>query len=758
MIPAHPDTRQRILNDQYFGDGAIERTLDAAALFQILRRQAWVILLIIIIGGILASLFVLSRTPIYTASVDIAIQTREKSPLEIDTVLAVLPRDAEAIQGEIELIQSKALAKRVVEKLQLDQNPEFNRTLNPVDPSLLDRLSEFARPLLVQAKQAAYRLLGREEPQVAGEEPFGSQEEVLQDEILDRLLQGLTVSQRGKSYVLEIAYSSTHPRLSAQIANTVAEVYIQDQLESRARAAERANQWIQDRIVELRAQTEAAESAAEEFRWSNGLVRGENSMLVTQEITQLNGELIGAQVRRTHAEARLKKAEAAIGSNNSVRAAEELQSPLIQALQEQRVAAERTLSITRQTYGDRHPEVIRLRAEYTSLTQNIEREVGKIVSSLRSDLDVAVANEISLVQTLERKKIEAGNLSQADVQLRSLTADAQASRQLLNDLQQRYNETKLQRDMQQADARVLSSATIPQEPSSPNIPAIMIIALSSSTILGLITALLREQQDNGFRTSSQLSALTGLPVFGELPIIASGMTGRDRQGGTLARRPGAVFAEAINSIAVTALMAPGSRPRSILVTSTVPDEGKSVFCVSLARTLAHSGMKVLLIDGDLRRPSLHRMMGLADGPGLADFTRDTLDLDSVIQRDPASSVSVMTGGMTTENPLFHLGAPRTRTLLKLCSEYFDLVIIDSPPVEVVSDAKVIARNVDETIYITRWSSTPRETVLSSLRGLIEGGANVSGMVLSRVAMRKPTKYSPEQYGKRPVGVQRQHAG
>ena len=169
-------------------------------------------------------------------------------------------------------------------------------------------------------------------------------------------------------------------------------------------------------------------------------------------------------------------------------------------------------------------------------------------------------------------------------------------------------------------------------------------------------------------------------------------------------------------------------------------------------------MKVLLIDGDLRRPSLHRMMGLMEGLGLADFTEENVDLDNVIQRDPASNLSVIAAGVTDDNPLFHLGSPRTRTLLKLCSEYYDLVIIDSPPVDIVSDAKVIARNVDETIFITRWRSTPRETVLSSLRVMIEGGANVSGLVMSRVAMRKPRKYTVQKYADRRLKLPKPKAG
>jgi capsular exopolysaccharide synthesis family protein len=360
-------------------------------------------------------------------------------------------------------------------------------------------------------------------------------------------------------------------------------------------------------------------------------------------------------------------------------------------------------------------------------------------------VDVSVANEAAMLVKLEARKMTASNLSQADVRLRSLTADAEASRVLLNDLQQRYNETKLERDMQQAEARVISEAIIPKDPSSPNVRAITAVALAASLVLGILAALLREQMDSGFRTVEQLSALTGRPAFGELPAVSGGLLGKGRRVADLVTSHNAAFAEAVNSIAVRALMSPNAQPRSFLVTSTFSDEGKSVFCIALARTLARSGMKILLVDGDLRRPSLHRMMGLDEGPGLADIAKEDLSFDTVIQRDPISPVDLMASGVCDDTPLFHLGSSRTRAVLNRCSDLYDLVIIDSPPVDLVSDARLLARTADETIYIVRWGSTPRDRVLYGLKELAETGARVSGVVLSRVSKSKSSKYSAADY-------------
>ena len=695
-----------------------------------LKRRRWLILGTMAVLTLLTWLFVERMTPLYTATSTVMIETRQQQTLDVESVVSGLPPDVETIQGEIAIIQSRGLAQKVVDKLSLDRLPEFNPDL---------REKSFFDPVgwVKGGVNWVVGLFSAETPQ-----PAADPKEELRNRIVSNVLNKLEAKPRGRSRVIEIAFTSEDRQLSANVANTFADLYIMEQLEAKFEATERATRWLNERVAELRDQTEASEKAVEEYRAKAGLLEGEGATLAAQELSRLNAELILLRSNTAEAEARLRAAESARGvSNVNSLPMAVLQNPLIQTLQQQQIQLNRRQAELSENLGDKHPTMLQLKAEMADLAGRIRDEVNKIISGLRNEVAIARQREQVVTAELNRLKTQAGGRCQSVVQLKGLENDAGAKRLLLTTLMQRFNETALQQDLQQADARVISPAPVPLRPSSPNVPLVLGLALFFSAILGVILAYVAEQLDQGFRSAEQLSQITGVSSLGIVPQLGRGNRDVVPQDYFL-KKPRSAFGESVSSAVASLFLTSGEkRPRSIMVTSSLPAEGKSTMSVNIARAVSQSGLRTLLIDGDLRRPTLHTLLGLPMAPGLVEYLQDKAGLEDIVRRDPKSGVDFIAAGGQVSNPLHFLAADKTRAFIHGLSKHYDFVVVDSSPVMVVSDSRILSRYVDETVFVVRWARTRREHVIHSLKQLVEAGANVGGVLLSMVNTKRHADYS-----------------
>ncbi len=718
---------------------AEDREIDLRSILGMLRRRKSVIFGTVA-GIMLVTLLVLIQlTPRYTSSAELMLNTSQQNVVDIESVVSGLNVNGgtfqTGVQSEINIIVSRSLARRVVEKLGLMQDPEFNYSLR--QRSTLD----YVNPLywVESATQWGMAVIGLG---VEAPEPLSAeeQESAILSSVIGSFLSHLEVTNDLLSYSILVNFTSEDPEKAAAIANAVADQYLVDQLEAKFEATRRAAAWLNERLTDLRERVKDSETALQEYREKADLIDNQGRTVSDQQLSELNSQLILARTERAQIEARLRRVRELVRTGGVESSPDVLGNALIQSLRGQEVDLLRQLAELSGRYGDRHPTMINLKAELRDLRSKIDAEVNKIVLSLANEVEVTRARESTLASNLAAIQKNVGALNKASVKLNELQRETDANRSLFETFLARFKETSNQDQIIQPDARLISAAEVPLFPSFPPKPALLTLALAISLVLGVSLALLIERLDNGFRSPEQVERLTGMPGLGLVPAVRASRKSPPQD--YLLQKPTSAYAEALQSVRTALHFSNVDHPpKVILVTSALPEEGKTTFSVSLARIAARSGLKVVLVDGDMRRPRVARMLGLESGVGLRELLAGDALIPAVLHKDEPSGTLVITSQPDTPGPQDLLGSRRMRDLVRQMSSLYDLVVIDSPPIMAVSDAIVLSGLADATLMMVRWETTPREVTISAIRQLRQSGGRIAGAVLTRVNMRKHARFS-----------------
>jgi capsular exopolysaccharide synthesis family protein len=718
------------------GQGREAFTLDQVR--SVLRRHLSLIVTVVAVGTGLALLAGHKLTRQYTATAQVVIDRSDAALLDVvDEGRIGVPADS-AVETEIELITSRSLLGRVMADQALFDDPEFSP---PASDDGADPAGGLPEPL-----QTIVSILPASWLMAAGLAEDGPAAVAAQDRMnvavatLDRFAARVDVAQAGGSHVIDISFTSRDPDKAGRIANSLAEAYVSAQVERKRRAAGSAASWLADRLTELQHEVEASEKAAAEFRATSGLFNtgaGEGGTLNDQKILDLNRQLVALRAEKRALDAKLNRAR----SSSFEALAQELNSPLVASLRGEEATLLRQQAELAQTYGPRHPTMINLRAEMAGIQDRIRLEVERGVRALADDLQVLESQEQVIAQDLEELKGENAREGQAGVRLRELERQAEANRQLYESFLRRYKEAQEQEQVIAPDARIVTVAETPDKPVTPGPPVFALVGFTLSLMLGSLLAFLLEGLDRRVRSGSDLEREFGVSVLGVLPLI-SGRQARLRPAEYVAERPFSGFAEAARSI-VTGLRMPDQSVASVvMVTSALPEEGKTTLSISLAAAAANSGLKVLLIDLDLRRPTFHKRVG--DGPdqgGLVDHLNGTLPRERLIRHEPQSGIDFVIVGRPPHNPLELLQSPKLRRLIETARRDYDQIIIDCAPVLAVTDARVATQLADRIIVAARWRRTRSDAVGGALRILADVQADVAGCVLTAVNMSQYRLYA-----------------
>ncbi len=643
--------------------------IDLRHLGRTLWRWRSLIIGIVVISVIISVAVVQSLTPVYTATTDIAIGPQQSPLLKLEQVVANINGDNETIATELSIIRSRKLAQRTILKLGLDSQPEYTPA-----PSLLQRA-------LGAMRDQGFNLPPWLDQAIAPQSSDDANVDRRLNGVIDAFQRQLKVTTDGKSRVITVSFQSTSAPLAAAVVNTLADFYVTAQLDAKLEATKRASLWLSDQLNSLRDSVIASDDAVEKFRREHGLARGETTTIATQQMTQIATEVTAAHAKRLAAQSRLsevQRAAAARGHSSYDLSSlpEVLQSPLIQRLREQESDASRRLADLVSHYGDRYPAVINTRAELADVRSRIQAEVGKVASSLQNEVANALMQENSLNALLEKVKADNARSNVDEVQLHELEREAQASRTLYETLLQKLKETQSQQSFLQADADIISPAATPIDPSFPQKTVLIIISVLTGFVLGALLALVCENMDVGLRSMEQVNQLLGLNPLGMIPALkATGKARRPER--EVLDRPMSAYSESFRTIETNLLLSDvDRRPKTVLITSSLPHEGKSTIALSLAQTMARGGQRVLLIDSDLRRPTVHKLSGTPSEPGLVDWLLEKCPLEEVVHIQGEAGLHIMPAGRLPSVPPHLLGSQRFRQALRQVGEHYDVVLLE----------------------------------------------------------------------------------
>ncbi|TNF13656.1 MAG: polysaccharide biosynthesis tyrosine autokinase [Rhodobacteraceae bacterium] len=661
-------------------------TVDPLVTLAMLARGWRVILAALALALVAAGLYLtMLATPRYVARATVILDTHRTEVVDFNGVVDGIRGDADELNSEVEVLRSRGLLNRVVEALDLVQDPEFNPRL--ASPSWLDRGLSLLRPARPDASPQQIR-----------------------DATTTALIEALKVRNLPSSYVFEIAVTSEDPAKAARIADTIAQLYIRNQIEVKFEATETATSWLTERVGMLKQELETAEGRVKTFNTQSPLISATALGALEVQLKDIRDRLSRIRHERDARETYLGALSEAQGAGDKRAAAAD---PALD-----RIAPDDQAGFD---------------ARFAALVAQAEADL------LRAEDQIAAleTSEVALQGQISRQ-------GEDMIELQQLSREAEASRMLYEFFLNRLKETSAQNGIQQADARILSQAVIPDHPASPRRGLVLGLAAAIGIVAGIALVAARELRNTAFRTARELEAASHTLVMGQIPLLRA--HARPEMLRFLLNSPGSPAMEAVRNLRTSLMLANvDAPPRVILTTSALPGEGKTTTAIALAVNLAASGKAVLLVEGDLRRHTLGEYFpGLTGGAGLASVLSGQVELEEAVQHDAESGLSLLIGDESTANGADLFASATYRHFLEEARGHYDHVIIDTPPVLIVPDARIQAQAADAVLFAVRWNATTQGQLDEALRMFETVNRPVTGLVLTQVDMAKMRRYAQDR--------------
>lgn len=705
---------------------------DLGAMITVLRRRMWTLISSGVLVFLLVALVTLQLTPRYTAVAQVAIEVRQSQVMDFEAVMSGLPPDSAAVDTEVEILRSRQLASAVVDRLGLVNYPEFNAWLR--EPGFVDGIKGVLRGMV----SALVPRSGSADDDA---------EEAARDGVVAALLEATSVRRAGLTYVINIVATSESPTLARDIANAYADQYIVSQLEAKYEATERANEWLNARVETLRDQVRAREAAVAQFRNEAGLLDAEGANITEQQITDVSAQLVLQRAQLAEADARLRNLRQQLDRGASADSISEvLRSDVIRDLRSQQAEISRRRGELSSRYGPRHPQILTVERELADVASQIDLEIQRIVNNLDNDVDVARERVRSLEASLASLRDELAENYSALVRLRELEREAEASRTLFESILARFQQTSEQQSLTESDARVVSMAAQPRQPSSPNVMLNLALGLVFGGLAGIGLVVLLEVFDNGLHSGGEIEGRLGQAHISSVPRIHSGMMSAFSRKQVspvkyITEKPLSSFAESFRNIrSAIRLNAMDAPIKTVAVTSAVPGEGKTTVTACLGQVAALADSRVLVIDCDLRRRLLTLEVAPDSEVGLLQVLSGDASLSDAIRHLDATGLDVLPLSASQFTPKDVFGSSAFGELLATVRNQYDLVLLDTAPVLAVADTAAIVSQVDATICAVRWRKTPVSLSRMALSALESAKARMLGVVLNNVDLKAQARY------------------
>ncbi len=674
---------------------------------RILLRRRWVVLAVFLVGLGIAAYQTFTATPIYTATVQVLIERHLPRVLDTSQGPQYDAYSEEFYQTQYKLLESLALAKKVAEKLQLHNHPNFSGMFSKLPPDADPSVKQRTEENLVRAVRG-----------------------------------GLSVMPVKTSRLVDLKYSHPDPKFAAEVANAYAQCFIEQSLDLRFAISQETGNWLQKKLIEARKKLEDSEAKLNRYKKDQNIVALEGKETITvQKLEQLNKDLVTAQTRRMEAETRVNQ----VSQGNAI--PELLNNPLIQTLKgaEARIVAQ--LSELGKKFGDKHPRMIQLHNELAATRSNIGAEMAKVTQSIKNEYAMAQNQEANLQKALQGVKGETQDLSDRAIQYRVLLRDVETNRALYENILKNLKETTTIENVPATNIRIVYPASVPTAPVSPQKSRHLLMGAALGLFFGFALALVLENLDTTIKTPEEAETRLGIPNLAVIPHLQVAPDNASDGYPTLFSRPGSqpLAAEAYRSLRTSILFStPGHAPKTLLVTSSFPLEGKTLTAVNLASVMAKAESDILLIDADLRRPSLHKLFNVPQEPGLTNYLVGDIDVVPAVPTQ-VPHLFLVPCGHIPPNPSELVGSESMQAFLATTLAQFARVIIDSPPLLSVTDPTILATQVEGVLLVVKAETVPRRAAMDSKDQLLGVRAHLLGTLINDVSMRRDGYYYRHYY-------------
>lgn len=700
--------------------------IDLLEYWHIINRHKWAILGFAGIVCVLTYVVVSAMTPIFESTATLMIESKQANVVSVQEVYGVDTSQREYYQTQFEVLNSRKLAEKVVRELNIANEPEY-------DPDKQDKMT----------LRSFIPFLPKEDPPTA---------EQLHQAVIKRFRDNLSIEPIRNTQLVKIRFDSADPTLAPKVANALGEAYIDNFLQSQLDATQKAASWLTDKLKGMRGDLEASEKRLQDFQEKENLVNVKGvETLTAQELNELTSRLVAARNKTSIAKSQLD----AVGDvNQGYQSAWEtlpgvLGDELAQKLKQDEADAENNFSEIVKRYGPKHPKYIAAKTRLETAKQAYQHRVHQIISGFKEDYDQALADQKQIESQLAKSKQEIQEINRKQFKLAELQREVETNRELYNMFFQRFKETSEATDFKAANARFVDHAERSYVPVKPRKLLITGLAGVLAVMFGVLLAFLRAALDNTIRVAGEIEEKLGQSVLGVLPLEA----GLLKQGVNISRlyleKGQHTFSEAVRSLRTSVVLSGMDSPHKItVVTSSVPAEGKTTVASNLALALGQME-RVLLIDADMRRPSLAKEFGLERSVGLAELVAHTQEIDECIYSPEGLGIDVLPAGTVPPNPLDLLSSGRFGQVLESLKERYDRIVIDSAPTQAVSDALVLSTKANALIYVVKSDSTAANVAQNGIQRLLRVGAPIIGVVLNQFDASAAQKYGyggSDQYG------------
>jgi exopolysaccharide transport family protein len=703
---------------------------------RVLIKRKWMVISVVVGIFMVVAVASLRQTPIYEAVGQIVINKADSNLITFKDSGPVMDYyDPSDLDTEVRILQSDLMALQVIRNLNLDKRPEFGGHSDQKQPNLV------ADSLQTDSSRTSA--------------------------LLASFRSNLHVTLIPNTRIIEIHYNSTDPQLAASAVNTLAATYVDQNYQTKFESTMQASDWLSKQLVDLQMKVETSQEKLVRYQKEHEILGTDEKQNITMEkLDELNKEMTMAESDRMQKEAVYRQTQsndpdavAAAIVADTTGGANGATTGLLDKLRDSQATLRIQVAELSSQFGPSYPKVVQLDNQLKEIDRQLQSETNKAVDHLKGQYLAALQRENMLRDAFDKQKQEANKLNESAIEYSILKRDLDSNRTLYEGLLEKLKEAGVTAGLKSNNFRIINAARVPTAPSEPNIPRNLAFALVLGVISAIGLAFVLENMDNTVRTPEQAQALSALPSLGMIPLGSKsgghGATGK-RLALTASKevvetvtqvRPQSQMAESYRALRTSLLLSNlGAPPKVIMVTSARPQEGKTTTSINTAIVLAQKGVRVLLIDADLRRPSIHKTLGMGPRSGLSNVLTGSATLQQTITTSPVlPNLFIMPAGTPPPNPAELLASSNMRDLIVELREQYDHIVIDTPPTLSVTDAVVLSPRADATILVIRSGHTTKQALRRSRDILMQVNAHVAGVLLNAVDLTSPDYYYYYEY-------------